>query len=417
MTYDRFCDLKSIVRYNVTWLVGYINAKFKLAWRVGHIVTVDETIFPFKGRCFFKQHIRGKPDATGLKVYLLCDESCYCFSFWIYWTETKKERSSRVNDIVLDFISEVFDPAAMVPPSEEDIPCEEESGESESEGGFDLDEGEDEQSVQTVRHIADIDEEDLNDDSDEDPTYTEDPSDDERNAEVEKKDMADYHQVFQKENPPPPPVEPERGVGLAKLWKLKTESCIPLHTKMVVMDNYYGSFDLVRILDDLGLYAVACVRMNRDVDLKESMAQGLPKGDVRNLYHKERPISYCIWHDSKVISFCSNFSSGYYSVEKTLKKGVRRQYPVVAKIYNQYMNFVDQFDALLKCQWNRHRKVKWTHSLLYGLLKMCSVNAFILHASVTVLPKRTRTFSTGFGRLLQRSNWEEGPRRGARPCA
>ncbi len=33
---------------------------------------------------FNRQHIQGKPKATGLKLYLLADNNRYVWDFWIY---------------------------------------------------------------------------------------------------------------------------------------------------------------------------------------------------------------------------------------------------------------------------------------------------------------------------------------------
>ena len=166
-----------------------------------------------------------------------------------------------------------------------------------------------------------------------------------------------------------------------KLMKFLKEAKFAKFSKLVIADNYYGSLKLLTMLEELGFNCVTCVRMNQDKDLKQPVAAGLRKGEVRNIYHKDLPFSYCVWYDSKIISFVSNCTSGLFSLTKTKKKK-EFQYPEIAKIYNKYMNFVDQYDSYLKSYWNQHKRQKWTQTLFYGFIKMVTVNTFIQYASV-----------------------------------
>ena len=47
-------------------------------------MSVDETLLLFKGKYKYRQHIRGKPNATGLKLYILADNTGYIWHFWMY---------------------------------------------------------------------------------------------------------------------------------------------------------------------------------------------------------------------------------------------------------------------------------------------------------------------------------------------
>jgi len=47
-------------------------------------VTIDETLILFKGKYRYRQHIKGKPNSTGLKLYALCDKAGFMWDFWIY---------------------------------------------------------------------------------------------------------------------------------------------------------------------------------------------------------------------------------------------------------------------------------------------------------------------------------------------
>lgn len=47
-------------------------------------VCIDEGLICFKGRYQHRVHIRGKPNATGLKIYALADEIGYVYAFELY---------------------------------------------------------------------------------------------------------------------------------------------------------------------------------------------------------------------------------------------------------------------------------------------------------------------------------------------
>ena len=43
------------------------------SYRPSDQLTIDEQLFPYKGRCGFTQYMPNKPDKYGLKFFLLCD--------------------------------------------------------------------------------------------------------------------------------------------------------------------------------------------------------------------------------------------------------------------------------------------------------------------------------------------------------
>merc|ERR1712232_1436701 len=49
MTFSRFQQLKMSISFDDEFLTKYINFKFRDLWNVGLILTVDETLFPYKG--------------------------------------------------------------------------------------------------------------------------------------------------------------------------------------------------------------------------------------------------------------------------------------------------------------------------------------------------------------------------------
>ena len=60
----------------------YLGNKFMEAYEPGLVVTVDERLTSFHGRCSFKDAMRGKPDPEGLKIWVLNDASnSYLWNF------------------------------------------------------------------------------------------------------------------------------------------------------------------------------------------------------------------------------------------------------------------------------------------------------------------------------------------------
>lgn len=60
------------------------NLNFRAHWYPLDHVCIDEGLICFKGRYQHRVHIRGKPDATGLKIYALADEKGYVYAFKLY---------------------------------------------------------------------------------------------------------------------------------------------------------------------------------------------------------------------------------------------------------------------------------------------------------------------------------------------
>ena len=58
-------------------LLDGFNSNVKTAYNLGECVTIDEQLYPFRGRCKYIQYIPSKPAKYGLKFWLLCDSSSY----------------------------------------------------------------------------------------------------------------------------------------------------------------------------------------------------------------------------------------------------------------------------------------------------------------------------------------------------
>jgi hypothetical protein len=98
-------EFRSILRHShpkPQRLVHLANKNFKRYWRPYSHVSVDEGLICFKGRFQHRVHIRGKPDATGLKIYGLADEKSYLHAFKLY-----EGQHETVHEIVEELVDEL----------------------------------------------------------------------------------------------------------------------------------------------------------------------------------------------------------------------------------------------------------------------------------------------------------------------
>ncbi|CAF1139447.1 unnamed protein product [Rotaria magnacalcarata] len=73
---DRLFKLKS--------LLDLLKVRFKSAYIPGAIISIDETMIPWKGRLLFKQYIPGKAHKYGVKIYKLAATNEYTWNFMVY---------------------------------------------------------------------------------------------------------------------------------------------------------------------------------------------------------------------------------------------------------------------------------------------------------------------------------------------
>jgi hypothetical protein len=78
------------------------NLNFRAQWHPLDHVSIDEGLVCFKGRYQHRVHIRGKPDATGLKIYGLADQAGYMYAFDLY-----KGDKSTIPEIVMGLLEKL----------------------------------------------------------------------------------------------------------------------------------------------------------------------------------------------------------------------------------------------------------------------------------------------------------------------
>jgi hypothetical protein len=65
-------------------LLDLLKARFSSVYIPGAVVTIDETMIPWRGRLSFKQYIPGKAHKYGVKMYKLAATNGYTWNYLIY---------------------------------------------------------------------------------------------------------------------------------------------------------------------------------------------------------------------------------------------------------------------------------------------------------------------------------------------
>ena len=97
-------------------LVNLGNMNFQHYWNPYSHVLVDEGLICFKGRYLHRVHIRGKPDATGLKIYGLADERSYLYAFKLY--EGQHETTQAIVEKLVDQLPNSHNEVTRTPGTE-----------------------------------------------------------------------------------------------------------------------------------------------------------------------------------------------------------------------------------------------------------------------------------------------------------
>ncbi len=65
-------------------LLDLLQDRFKSIYIPGSIITIDESIVPWKGRFHFKQYIPGKSHKYGVKIHKVASTDGYTWNFMVY---------------------------------------------------------------------------------------------------------------------------------------------------------------------------------------------------------------------------------------------------------------------------------------------------------------------------------------------
>ena len=74
-------------RFRLKPLLDLLKASFRSVYIPGAVVTIDETMIPWRGRLLFKQYVPGKAHKYGVKMYKLAATNGYTWNYLIYTGE------------------------------------------------------------------------------------------------------------------------------------------------------------------------------------------------------------------------------------------------------------------------------------------------------------------------------------------
>jgi len=78
---ETWSKVNKIISFPIDLFLFRLNENFQKSWIPYQHVAIDEILVLFKGRFSGRQHIRGKPNSTGLKFFALCDEKGFFILF------------------------------------------------------------------------------------------------------------------------------------------------------------------------------------------------------------------------------------------------------------------------------------------------------------------------------------------------
>ncbi|XP_014610914.1 PREDICTED: piggyBac transposable element-derived protein 4-like isoform X1 [Polistes canadensis] len=140
----------------------------------------------------------------------------------------------------------------------------------------------------------------------------------------------------------------------------------------VYMDNYYNSFELVKLLAKNKTHCTGFLRKNRKTLPEEVVKAVLMKGETICRYANGVMIGK--WKDTRDFIYISN----EYKNDMTLIKGKRKEMkfiPLPIKQYNMYTGGIDKQEQLLSYYPLEKKNIKWPVKLFIHLLQIIIENA------------------------------------------
>ncbi|KAK6177150.1 hypothetical protein SNE40_015310 [Patella caerulea] len=186
---------------------------------------------------------------------------------------------------------------------------------------------------------------------------------------------------------------PDKGLAYQVVMGLMEKFILSNH--QLFCDNFFTSLDLVRDLKDADTYYCGTVRKNRKGLPKSIDEPRLAPGESVKMA-TDRDIIFCRWKDKRDVYLVSSNNDG----SDTEKPRTRHrqdemiQIPTMVVDYNKNMGGVDHLDQY-RSYYNLGRAgKKWWKYLVFALLNIAVVNAYILwYSSRMPLPKNKRKWS------------------------
>ena len=204
--------------------------------------------------------------------------------------------------------------------------------------------------------------------------------------------------------------------------KLVLEVVQPLFgsKRIVNMDNYYTSVQLLEALKMKGLYGRGTIRSNSKHFPKHVLLEKgkCTRGDMRMGVSAEYGTIAASWCDGSIVSLVSNADSSAKTTVTRLVERVQQRYvaPECLREYNINMQGVDRLDQLRGrfSIADGHSFQKWHKKLALALIDVARCNAFQTRQLVLKTPQNRlrdahRTFVVELSRELMLGGWADAP--------
>ena len=106
---NKWESMKSSIHFGPNAIFDFmvlINDQFKKLWRCGLIVSCDESICRYRGRCKHKRYIKRKPNPWGFLFWMSIDEMKYIWDFQM-WRAEHKNKKNFVSDLVMQMATSI----------------------------------------------------------------------------------------------------------------------------------------------------------------------------------------------------------------------------------------------------------------------------------------------------------------------
>ena len=146
-------------------------------------------------------------------------------------------------------------------------------------------------------------------------------------------------------------------------------------------DRFYTSPELSVALREMGVMLTGTVRTNRRGMLLAVKAPGKPKlkkGETKAYRAGETMVLQ--WQDKRLVTLLSSAHSCNV-VEVRTRRGQLKEKPLAVQDYNDHMLGVDKMDQLATYYSFLHKYVKWWRKVLFWLLEVATVNAYIVYST------------------------------------
>jgi hypothetical protein len=112
---DRFLEINGALHPDVDELMKHFRGASQKYWVPHKEMSIDETLFLFKGKVKFRQRMPMKPQSTGLKYFMMADSTGYIYDSFLYKgkqtvevkirgkNEAKSERDESQTKLIVEY--------------------------------------------------------------------------------------------------------------------------------------------------------------------------------------------------------------------------------------------------------------------------------------------------------------------------